>query len=137
MEERIISHGPANGKQGWFVSCPASAGNPIGYIPIKHVFQTVAGFWCAVEGEAESSVDHLAPSYPSSIVEGYPGSPPEAVTGEIVDGHIGEKISVAEIAAVFQKNPSYLNSCFKRMTGERITDYIARRKAEKPDMNYF
>ncbi len=48
-----------------------------------------------------------------------------------VDGHIGEKISVAEIAAVFQKNPSYLNSCFKRMTGERITDYIARRKVEE------
>lgn len=48
-----------------------------------------------------------------------------------VDSRIGEKITVAQIAAAFQKNPSYLNSCFKNLTGECITDYIARRKVEE------
>jgi len=48
-----------------------------------------------------------------------------------VDSRIGEKISVAQIAAAFQKNPSYLNTCFKNLTGECVTDYIARRKVEE------
>ena len=48
-----------------------------------------------------------------------------------VDSRIGEKISVAQIASAFQKNPSYLNSCFKNQTGECVTDYIARRKVEE------
>lgn len=48
-----------------------------------------------------------------------------------VDSRIGEKITVAQIAAAFQKNPSYLNSCFKSLTGECITDYVARRKVEE------
>ncbi len=50
---------------------------------------------------------------------------------EYIASHINEKISVIEIAAYFEKNPSYLNSKFKENTGVCITEYIQRIKIEE------
>lgn len=49
---------------------------------------------------------------------------------EYVDTRIGERISVAEVAAHLGMNASYLNKSFKAQTGECITDYIQKQKIE-------
>lgn len=45
--------------------------------------------------------------------------------------HLCERISVAEIAENMGMNASYLNSSFKRQTGNCITDYIQMQKIEE------
>lgn len=48
--------------------------------------------------------------------------------------HLCERISVAEIAENLGMNASYLNSSFKRQTGNCITDYIQMQKIEEAKM---
>lgn len=48
--------------------------------------------------------------------------------------HLCERITVAEIAENLGMNASYLNSSFKRQTGNCITDYIQTKKIEQAKM---
>ncbi len=45
--------------------------------------------------------------------------------------HLSERISISEVAESLGMNSSYLNSSFKRQTGECITDYIQKQKVEE------
>lgn len=49
---------------------------------------------------------------------------------EYIGTRIGERVSVAEVAAHLGMNASYLNKSFKAQTGECITDYIQKQKIE-------
>lgn len=42
--------------------------------------------------------------------------------------HLGEKITVASIAAELHLHPSYLNTGFHEVTGKTVTDYIREEK---------
>ncbi len=48
-----------------------------------------------------------------------------------VEHHLQERISVAEMAKTMGLTASYLNACFRAQTGESVTAFIRRRKAER------
>ncbi|NLO45462.1 MAG: helix-turn-helix transcriptional regulator [Clostridiales bacterium] len=50
---------------------------------------------------------------------------------EYVFAHINERITVREIARELKLNASYLNSSFKRQTGECISSFIQKSKVRK------
>jgi two-component system, response regulator YesN len=50
---------------------------------------------------------------------------------EYVKKHIGEKISLTEVAAHLHLNSSYFSRMYKKETGEGFVEYVTRVKMEK------
>ena len=45
-----------------------------------------------------------------------------------IDGNLGEDLSLSALADHSGRNPSYLSACFKKETGETITEYVTRQR---------
>lgn len=48
-----------------------------------------------------------------------------------IDQHLGEDISVSNIAAIFYVSPNYFSRLFKRIQGEGCNEYIIKKRIEK------
>jgi len=46
-------------------------------------------------------------------------------------GHLGEELSLTRVADFVNISPNYLSEEFKRVTGSKFVDYIARTRVEK------
>ena len=47
-----------------------------------------------------------------------------------IDQHLESELSLADIAEVFGKNPSYISNTFKKEVGETLTTYVARERIQ-------
>lgn len=50
---------------------------------------------------------------------------------DYVQAHLSEKIAVGEIARTLGLNASYLNTCYRALTGESVSGCIRRMKIER------
>ena len=49
---------------------------------------------------------------------------------EYIAGHVGQKITISELAEHCQLTPNYLSCIFKKISGKTITDYILEQKID-------
>ena len=54
--------------------------------------KAATGIVSAVEEHTKAAVDHLPPPYSTAIMNGNPGSTPESVANDILDGHVLNKL---------------------------------------------
>jgi AraC-like DNA-binding protein len=58
------------------------------------------------------------------------GGDPVRRAGEYIHAHLGERLSVAQVAGAIGYHPNYLSRAFRRETGVRLVEYIMRARVE-------